>query len=52
VRRVGVFFGDIAGRKPADTQERLFGDIVFQMRRSLGLPVDALTNEDFRFHSP
>ncbi len=45
------FLLDIAGKKEADARERLFGDVVLQMRKGLGLPTDALTNRDFRFHS-
>jgi len=51
VRKLRVFLGDIAGDKEADARERLFGDVVLHMRKGLGLPVDALSNEDFRFHS-
>lgn len=51
VRKLRAFLGDIAGDKEADAHERLFGDVVLHMRKGLGLPVDALSNEDFRFHS-
>jgi hypothetical protein len=51
VRKMRVFLVDIAGNKETDARERLFGDVVLHMRKGLELPVDGLTNEDFRFHS-
>lgn len=51
VSKLRCFFVDIAGKKEADARERLFGDVVLQMRKGLGLPTETLTNEDFRFHS-
>jgi hypothetical protein len=51
VRKLRLFIRDIAGDKEADARERLFDDVVLHMRKGLGLPVDALSNEDFRFHS-
>jgi hypothetical protein len=51
VRKLGVFIGDIAAQKEADSRERLFGDVVLHMRKGLGLPVNELSNDIFRFHS-
>jgi hypothetical protein len=51
VRKMGVFLEDIAGKRQVDGRELLFGDVVLHMRKGLGLPIDELTNEEFRFHS-
>jgi hypothetical protein len=51
VRKMRVFLVDIAGKKEAGAREQLFGDVVLDMRKGLGLPTDGLSNEDFRFHS-
>lgn len=51
VRKLRLFLVDIAGKKDVDARERLFGDVILDMRKGLGLPTDQLSNEDFRFHS-
>lgn len=52
VRNLRVFLVDIAGKTDIDAREQLFGEVVLDMRKGLGLPTDQLSNEDFRFHSP
>jgi hypothetical protein len=51
VRKMREFLVDIAGNKEVDARELLFGDVVLHMRKGLGLPIDGLSNEDFRFHT-
>jgi len=52
VRNMSRFLKDLAGTPPAATaRERLFGDVMLDMRRGLGIPSDQLDNEDIRFHS-
>jgi len=51
VRKIRLLFGDIAGDREADARARLFCDVVLYMRKGLGLPIDELSNEDFRFHT-
>ena len=51
VSKLTAFLVDIAGRHGADVREQLFGDVVLEMRRDIGLQNDGLTNEHFRFHS-
>lgn len=50
VRKLRLFLVDIAGRKEVDSRERLFADVVLDMRKDLGIPTDELGDEDFRFH--
>jgi len=51
VQKLRIFLVDIAGTKEASAREQLFGDVILDMRRGLGLPIDQLTNRGFRFHS-
>jgi hypothetical protein len=51
VRKLRVFLVDIAGEKETDARERFSGHVVLHMRKGAGLPIDGLSNEDFRFHS-
>jgi hypothetical protein len=51
VCKLRVFLLDVAGDKDADSREQLFGDVILDMRKGLGLPIDKLSNQDFRFHS-
>lgn len=47
VRKVALFLTNTSGKKEVDTRDQLFGDVVLQIRRGLGLPTDQLTNQDF-----
>jgi hypothetical protein len=51
VHKLRVFLVDIAGKTDVDAREQLFGDVMLDMRKGLGLATDRLSNEDFRFHS-
>ncbi len=48
VRKIRAFLEHMAGSQEAGLHEQLFGDVVLDMRRSLGLPTDGLSNQDFR----
>ena len=50
VRKIRAFLGHLAGSREVGTHERLLGGVVLDMRRSLGLPSDGLSNHDFRLH--
>lgn len=50
VRKLRLFFVDIAGTKEVHSRERLFADVVLDMRKDLGIPSEELSDEDFRFH--
>ena len=52
VHKLRLFLVDIAGKKEVDAREKLFGEIVLHMRKGLGLPIEGLSDEDFRFHLP
>jgi len=51
VRKLRIFLVDITQEKSPNLREQLFGNVVLEMRRGLGVPVDRIDNEDFRFHS-
>ncbi|MEX2263599.1 MAG: hypothetical protein WD696_16705 [Bryobacteraceae bacterium] len=51
VRKLRIFMVDLAGKSEADSREQLFGDVMLEMRKGLGLATDRLSNQDFRFHS-
>lgn len=49
IRKLRAFLGNIAASGEVTPHERLFGDVMLEMRKGLALPSDSLSNEDFRF---
>jgi hypothetical protein len=51
VRKLQGFMTTLSAAGDATPYERLFGDVVLEMRKGLALPSDSLSNDEFRFIS-
>jgi hypothetical protein len=49
VRKLRISLVDIAGNPEADAREELFGEVMLDMRKGLGVSCEQLNKQDFRF---